>query len=249
MDRAIEECRERTLQHVTLPAGESVTVEYVGDKPWNAYSLYQGNYRSRIQINADFPLTVDRALELACHEAYPGHHVYNTLTDAQLVRREHRLELMVQPTFSPQSFSSEALATYAPTVAFPEEERLQFERDVLFPIAGLDSKKAEMFLLVSGLAHQLESEEPAIARDYLDGELEWARAASALEQRALMAHSEATLKYLNEYRSYMLTYTFGKDMVRSCFGTRRYADRWGLFKQLIMGLIPLRDCVMTNTNE
>ncbi len=249
MNRAMEECRERTLQRVTLPAGEAVSVEYVGNKPWNAYSFYEGKFHSRIQINTDFALTVDRALQLACHEGYPGHHVYNTLTDAQLVQREHRVELMVQPTFSPQSCSSVALATYAADVAFPQADRLRFERDVLFPLARLDAGKAEEYILVSRLVNELESAEPAIARDYLDGRLEWVRAASALEERAFMTHTEATLKYLNEYRTYMLTYAVGKDMVKTCFANRPADDRWALFEQLITGRVLLRDCGLTNPKE
>jgi hypothetical protein len=72
---AIDGCRSRTLQHITLPPGESFTVEYVTGKSWSGYNWYQGNYRSLIQVNTDLPIYVDRAIDLACHEGYPGHHV------------------------------------------------------------------------------------------------------------------------------------------------------------------------------
>ena len=242
MERALQGCRERTLQHLRLPAGEGVKVEYVSNRPWNAYSRYQGNFQSLIQINADFALTVDRALGLACHEGYPGHHAHNSMQDAQLVRREGRLELMVQPTFSPQSLVSEALATYAVEMAFPPGDRLAFERDELFPLAGLDPRNAETYLRVSRLVDELEVEEPGIARDYLDGRLEWARAASALEDRALMAYTEATLKYLNEFRTYMLTYTVGKEMASNCMARATGEDRWRTYEQLITWRLRLHDC-------
>ena len=58
--------------HVTLPAGESFTVEYVTNKTWSGYNWYQGNYRSLIQVNTDLPIYIDRAIDLACHEGYPG---------------------------------------------------------------------------------------------------------------------------------------------------------------------------------
>ena len=48
-DRAIAECRTRSLPHVQLPPAESFTVEYVKNKPWSGYNWYQGNYRSLIQ--------------------------------------------------------------------------------------------------------------------------------------------------------------------------------------------------------
>lgn len=240
MARAMKGCRDQTLDHVRLPAGESVTVEYVHDKPWSAFSHYLGNFQSRIEVNADLPLTVDRALQLACHEGYPGHHVYNTLQELHFVREQHWDEWMVQPTFSPESFVSEALATFAANIAFPEPDRLRFERDALFPLAGLDPKDAARYDQVERLIDELQSAEPAIARDYLDGKLEWARATAALEQQVLMAHPEETLKYINEYRSYMITYTLGRDLVA------QQVHDWQRYEQLMTD--PDAAVVLRNSN-
>ncbi len=74
---AIAACRARTLAHMALPPGERFELEYVKGTPWNAYNWYKGGFRSLIQVNRDFPIPVDRAIDLACHEGYPGHHVYN----------------------------------------------------------------------------------------------------------------------------------------------------------------------------
>jgi hypothetical protein len=213
--RALEGCRTETLNHIALPQGENVSVEYVGNRPWSAYSRYQGNYRSVIQINMDYALTVDRVLNLACHEAYPGHHTYNSLRDLNLIRAKGLKEYLVQPTYSPQSMLSESMATLALDIAFPKARRLAFERDMLFPIAGLDGKDAALYLRVESLVDDLHVVEPIVARDYLDGRLEFERAGSKLEDAALMAHPEAVLKYLNEYRSYVTTYTYGRDLVEA----------------------------------
>jgi hypothetical protein len=85
-----------------LPADESVEVQYVARKPWSAFSRYLGHDRSVISVNMDYPMTVDRILELACHEGYPGHHVFNMLREKSLAGREK--EWGAQLTFSPQSF-------------------------------------------------------------------------------------------------------------------------------------------------
>ena len=227
MARAIQGCRDQTREHLRLPAGENVRVEYVHDKPWSGFSRYQGNFQSVVSVNADLALTVDRALQLACHEGYPGHHAQSVLQDLRMVRGRHWMEWTVQPTFSPQSFVSEALATFAAKIAFPGNERMRFERDALFPLAGLDPKSAEKYERVERLMDGLQSAEPAIARDFLDGKLEWARAAEALEQQALMSSPEQTLKYISEYRTYMITYTLGPELV-----TRRVHD-WREFEQLM----------------
>jgi hypothetical protein len=236
MNRALQGCRQQTLAHLNLPPGEFVTVEYVHDKPWSAFSHYQGNFRSLIQINTDFGLTVDQVLQLACHEGYPGHHVYNSLRELQLVRGHHLTEFMVQPTYSPQSLASEAAATFAIELAFPEPERTRFERDELFPLAGLDPRKAPLYGRVERLVEALHPAEPVIARDYLDGRLEFVRAASALEAQVLMAHSDATLKYINEYRSYVTAYTLGRDIVAAAVDDhpgRPASERWQRFEQEI----------------
>ena len=213
MARAIEACRAETSAHITLPVGESTTLQFVRNKPWSAYSWYKGGYKSVVQVNLDFALTVDRAMNLACHEAYPGHHTYNSIRDAQLVQGMGLKEYSVQLTFSPQSMLSESIATLALDVAFPEAKRVAFERDVLFPLAGLNGKDAALYLRVERLVDRLHTVEPEIAREYLDGRLEFERAGSELEHSALMAHPEAALLYMNEYRSYVATYTYGRDLV------------------------------------
>ncbi len=228
MARALGGCRDQSAAHLRMPAGESVRVAYVHDKPWSAFSRYQGNFQSVISINADLPLTVDRALQLACHEGYPGHHAQSVLQDVQLVRNQHLMEFTVQPAYSPQSFVSEALATYAVNIAFPGSERMRFERDALFPLAGLDPAKAAAYLKIERLVDKLAAAEPAIARDFLSGKLEWARAAAALQQQAAMEHPEQTLKYINEYRTYMITYTLGAE-----YAARRARD-WRQFAALMV---------------
>jgi hypothetical protein len=209
MQAALSLCRQHTLEYIPLPPGESVELELVRDKPWSAFSRYLGHAHSVIQLNTDLPITVDDAMELACHEGYPGHHVFNTLRDLWLVQQGGRAEATVQLTFSPQSYVSEAAAAYAPRLAFPTEERAQAEREVLFPLAGLPAAEAERSVVIGSLVRSLDSADPAIARAYIDGKLEYVRAGQQFASEALMANADALLLYLNEYRSYMLTYTDG----------------------------------------
>jgi hypothetical protein len=131
---AIDACRERTVAHLELPEGESFTVEYVSDKSWSGYNWYQGGFASLIQVNTDLPIYIDRAIDLACHEGYPGHHVYNMLLERHLVVDRGWVEFSVHPLFSPQSLIAEGSAEHGIKIAFPGNERLEFERAVLFPL-------------------------------------------------------------------------------------------------------------------
>ena len=134
---AIKECRARTLAHVALSPNESFTVEYVTNKPWGGYNWYKGNFHSVIQVNTDLPTYIDRAVDLAAHEGYPGHHVYNSLLEKNLVRDRGWMEFLVYALFSPQSLVAEGTANFGREVAFPtKNERMKFEKEVLFPAVG-----------------------------------------------------------------------------------------------------------------
>jgi hypothetical protein len=235
LGRALEECRRVTLEHLTLPAGERVSLTYSRLMPWSAYADYKGNATSVIRVNMDFGLTVDRAFNLACHEAYPGHHTINTLIDTTIVIPLKRVELTVQPLFSPQSLRTEGAATYAPEVAFTDAERTAFQRDVLFPLVGLNPADAERYVRVSRLVAQLDWHQVDVGRQFLDGTLEFARAAAALEERALMTFPDATLKFFNEFRSYGVTYTVGRDLVERAIGAdgADRAARWRNYERWI----------------
>jgi hypothetical protein len=169
-------------------------------------------------VNAALPLTVDRALDLACHEAYPGHHTINVLLESRF--RASRPEFFVQPLFSPQSSLHEAAASEAPSLAFPGAARVAFERDALYPLAGLDSSGAERHVAVGRLVDQLHGIEASVARQYLDGVLDFPRASAALERDALMPSADEMLKFLNRFRSYAATYTIGRDRLAATVGGR-----------------------------
>lgn len=237
---AIAECRRRTLQHTALPDGESFTVEYVTNKSWSGYNWYQGNYRSLIQVNTDLPIYIDRAVDLACHEGYPGHHVYNALLEKALVRDRGCVEMTVYPLFSPQSLIAEGSANYGIEVAFPEEDRLVFERDVLFPAAGLDAARVGDYYKVQGMVEALSYAGNEAARRYLNGEATRAATAAWLTRFALMSppRAEQRTRFMDDYRSYVVNYNLGKDLVREYVRSRPgaatdSAKRWEAFIDLL----------------
>jgi hypothetical protein len=213
---AIGACRERTAQHLDLPPGESFTVEYVTGKSWSGYNWYQGDFKSLIQVNTDLPIYIDRAIDLACHEGYPGHHVYNALLEKHLVKDRGWKEFTVYPLFSPQSLIAEGTANYGIAVAFPGEERLKYEEQVLFPAAGLDPATARGYYEVQALVEQLAYAGNEAARRYINGEIDASGAAAWLETYALMprARAEQRVRFFDQYRSYVINYNLGKDMVR-----------------------------------
>jgi hypothetical protein len=215
-DAAIAECRRRTAERIPLPPGEGFRVEYVTGKSWSAYNWYQGGYQSLIQVNTDLPIYVDRAIDLACHEGYPGHHVYNALLERHLVDDRGWVELSVYALYSPQSLIAEGTANYGIAVAFPGDERQAFEREVLFPLAGLDPGRVDEYYRVLELLEGLDYAGNEAARRYLDGEIDRQEAIDWLVRYALSTPERAAqrTRFFDTYRSYVINYNLGQDLVR-----------------------------------
>jgi hypothetical protein len=237
---AIKACRERTLAHIELPPGENFTVEYVTNKPWGGYNWYKGNYRSVIQVNTDLPIYIDRAIDLAAHEGYPGHHVYNALLEKNLVRDHGWVEFSVYPLFSPQSLIAEGTANFGREVVFTKPERMAFEKEVLCPAAGIDPSRAEEFYAVQDLVKKLTYATNEAARQYVNGEIDANAAATWLQKYALMDEKRAkqATKFIEKYRSYVINYNLGEDMVRNYIekrgGTEQKPEqRWRAFQELL----------------
>jgi hypothetical protein len=236
---AIKECRARTLAHVALPPNESFTVEYVTNKPWGGYNWYKGNFHSVIQVNTDLPIYIDRAVDLAAHEGYPGHHVYNSLLEKNLVRDRGWMEFSVYALFSPQSLIAEGTANFGRDVAFPTKtERMKFEKEVLFPAAGIDASRADEYYAVQDLMKQLDYAANEAARRLINGEINESAAVQWLQKYAVMepARAQQRVKFIQRYRSYVINYNLGEDMVRRYIENRSGTDPekwWSEFGKLL----------------
>ena len=215
-DAAIAECRRRTLERINLPEDESFSLEYVTDKPWSGYNWYQGHSQSLIQINTDLPIFISRAVDLGCHEGYPGHHTFNVLLEENLVEREGWVEFALYPLFSPQSLIAEGSANYGVKLAFPDNERVEFEKLELFPLAGLDPAEADRYYALQELLERLSYAGNEAARDYLNGNIDREQAARWLEEYALASPERARQRvdFFDTYRSYVINYNLGQDIVR-----------------------------------
>lgn len=237
---SIEECRRRTLQHITLPQNENFKVEYVTGKPWGAYNWYKGNSFSVIQVNTDIPIRINRAVDLAAHEGYPGHHVFNTLMENKFVNEYGWMEFSVYPLYSPLSLIAEGTANYGIEVAFPGDQQVKFERDVLFPVAGLNPDDAELYYRIMNLMKELTYAGNEAARNYLDGTWNRDETIGFMEEYMLFSkeRAEKRLDFIEQYRSYVINYNLGEDIVKEYVekngGTPDYPERrWEVFKELL----------------
>jgi hypothetical protein len=240
---AVREARSRTRQHIQLPEDESVRIEYVTGKPWHAYSRCVGSGQSVIQLNTDVPYTIDELLDLVCHETYPGHHVNNLLADDRLLRKRRWIEFSVLPLHSPRSLVSEGTAVHSMELAFPMRERVAFEREVLYPLAGLDPSQAEANARTHEAMEPLTNPwlceaAPPVGRGYMDGLIGRSEMLDWLSAHFLISPSlaEMAVKFLDQYRSYAITYTVGSKLVKGHIEKHAGADRerqWQEFEKLL----------------
>jgi hypothetical protein len=234
---AIDECLRRTSRHIALPAGESFRLEFVTEQPWSGYNWYKGNYESLIQINTDNPIRISRAVDLGCHEGYPGHHTLHSLMEQKLARERGWVEFTIVPLFSPMALISEGSANYGIELAFPGPERLEFETRSLYPLAGLSARNAPDYLALLEAMSELSGARFTIARDYLEGRIDREQAIELTQRYQLVSRkrAEQSVSFTDKYRSYVINYGLGLDMVRAhieSFGTDR-AARWSALERLL----------------
>jgi len=242
MQAAIAECRARTVRHITLPADESFTLTLVNDKPWSGYNYYEGGAVSRIEINTDFPIYTERAIDLGCHEGYPGHHVYNALLEQTFVRDRGWVEMSVYPLFSPMSFVAEGSANYGIDLAFPGDEAEAFERDVLMPLAGLAPADLARKNEILRLTQQLARAEYVIADDYLAGRIDRDQAAALISKYLVTQPDKAAqrVRFIDTYRSYIINYGLGRDTVQAWVEAQDAdggSDHWAAMERLLSSQI------------
>jgi hypothetical protein len=245
---AIAECRKRTLKHYGLPQTESFQLEFVTGKPWSGYNWYKGNYKSVIQINTDLPIIIERAIDVGSHESYPGHHVYNMLLEKNLYRDKGWVEISLYPLFSPQSLIAEGSANYGIDVVFPGDEKVRFAKEVLLPLAGLDTTGIDLYFKALVIKGKLNYARNEVARGLINGTMTEKEALRWLMDYGLFNEESAakSISFIRANRSYVINYNYGMDLVKNYIeskgGTEAASEKcWELFGQLLSNEVKPQD--------
>ena len=209
----LADVRGRTGALFGLPDAESVKVEYVSDEPWSAFNYYQGGLRSRIAVNTDTMLTPDFVLELATHEAYPGHHTEHAWKEKVQVVEGGRLEESALMVGTPSALVSEGIASLAAEILLGDDvERVVAEHvhGTGVPYDGDVSQlvKAAIvpFAYVGSNAALLIHSRGGSEEDAIEYSMKW-----ALRSRKRAAQ---LVRFITDplWRSYIATYSAGYDV-------------------------------------
>jgi hypothetical protein len=246
--RAMAECRAKTRAHIALPEDEQVTLNITSGKHWVGFTEYRGSGHSIVHLNRDVPVHIERAIELGCHEGYPGHHVHATLVEQELVKRRGWAEYSLINLLGPMSVIAEGAANFGVDLAFSRDERIDFERTVLLPMAGLDGRQLDTYYHFIDLLDKLNYARNEVARKYLYEGLPRDKAVQWLMEFGLETRATASqrLDFIDAQRAYVVNYNYGKQLVSDYVSSRARpgsADAWKTFYEVLTA--PLMPADMT----
>ena len=230
MQLALDACREAVAPVIPLPDDEAVTIRFHKNMPWDAFARYAGEHRTTVEVNDDGPLDVSRALRLACHEGYAGHHAQHLLLDRVFGERRWP-ELQLAPGFGRHLLFMEGAAEVGTDLALPASRRATVYRERLFPAASLDSQHIETLVRLEELLPALLPVVTEIGRQYLDTRITQERAIERLSSEALISNPQATLAFIERRRARALVYGEGRRVIYSMMATRSLDSLRDLFKR------------------
>lgn len=234
LPKIIETLRTRTRQKLDLPEGESFTVEFVSNQPWNAYNWYLGNFRSRIELNTDLPTRISFLPALLAHEGYPGHHTDLTIKEKVLVRGLKYFEFTVNLINAPSAVMGEGIATTALKTILADEELEQWFGEELLSAAGLTHIDPKRIRGVSNARQKMNGLAGNAAFMLHDQQKSEQEISLYLQEYGLSTEREAShlISFIANplYRSYIFTYHVGYDLLEKLF---QHVERDRYFKRLI----------------
>ena len=111
-------------------------------------------------------------------------------------------------------------------LVFSPRERLQFERQVLFPLAGLDPKDADLLHVLRPPLDRLALVIPKIIQEHEDRELSDAEAINRLQSVALVASPRALFAFAHEVGALLAGYTILNAALASRLNATTRDEAW-----------------------
>ena len=230
---AVAECRKRVATHLKLPT-ESVELRFPNDPLVPGESNFLGNGKSVVSVSTVVPADVDRLLSLACHEAYPGHHTNYAMLEEELAKKRGWPEITVELAESPQFPVSDAISEYGIGLTFPVEERIAYERDVLYPIAGLTMRNEAAWRALILARSSVLGATSTIVRDYLDRRIDATTAKKQFIRYRLQNGSSADqmIKMLDAFGPFVIASDAGWYAIDRAMKGKSVEEQWTLLQRI-----------------
>ncbi len=220
-DLLLNETRSRTLELVELPAGESIELSFVENKPWSGYNWYLGNAKSLVEINIDLPLRANLLPDLIAHEGYPGHHTEHSLKDRLLWQQQGYAEHAIHLINTPECVISEGIATVAEAQIFPGAQGIAWKSTVFYPSLGIagDPEREERIDALTGRLRAVDGNAAILRHESGASEAE---VVDYLQTWGLLdtERAERRFRFIDDplWRPYVFTYYAGRDLMQAYIG-------------------------------
>lgn len=237
--------RDTARAQYGLPEVETVRYEVVTDQPWSGFNYYEGDYRSRVAINADLPHRLSHLPHLVAHEAYPGHHTEHCRKERGLVERAARTEHTIFLVNTPECLMAEGLADLGIEASVGEGWG-PWAADILGDLGlRFDGHLAERISAAAAPLNRVRQDAAVLLHD---------RGADAddvvayLQRWSLVSEERARqqIRFLTHplWRAYITTYVEGYDLLSRWLAARRAGESVaGRFVRLLDE--PLTPAVLT----
>jgi len=241
----IEAARKITRERLDLPEDESITIEHERGKSWNFTISYLGRYQSLAKIGVDHKMYICDVINSACFDCYPGYHVYQVMQEKNLYAGKGWVEILDpwNPHGSPQSVIEEGLGFNAIDMAFPGESYDKFAKEVLMPLAGLDTTGADTYFLYNRLSRwKLRNAYIEAARGFVNGTMTEDEYTHWVEDFALI---DIMFWVVKSGRTYIASYRCGSDLINNYIEAQSSSDdeRWEAYGKLLSTLVVPKDLV------
>ena len=213
--------RDRVRGRYGLPEVETVRYEVVTDKPWSGFNYYEGDYRSRVAVNADLPHRLSQLVHLVAHESYPGHHTEHCRKERGLVERAGHVEHTVFLVNTPECLMAEGLADLGVDAAVGEDWG-PWSADVLGDLGlRFDGHLAERIAAAAAPLNRVRQDAAVLLHDRGAGADE---VAAYIQRWSLVSDERARqqLRFLTHplWRAYITTYVEGYDLLHRWLAAR-----------------------------
>jgi hypothetical protein len=213
--------RDRVRGQYGLPEVETVRYEVVTDKPWSGFNYYEGDYRSRVAVNADLPHRLSQLPHLVAHEAYPGHHTEHCRKERGLVERDQHLEHTVFLVNTPECLMAEGLADLGIEASIGAGWG-PWAAEVLGDLGlRFDGHLAERVAAAAAPLNRVRQDAAILLHDR---GADPGTVIAHLQRWALVSHDRAAqqLRFLTDplWRAYISTYVEGFDLLSSWLAAR-----------------------------
>lgn len=116
-----------------------------------------------------------------------------------------------------------------------------FETTTLYPLAGLDPATAPALQALRDAMRDLSGARLTIAAMYLDGNIDREQALELTQRYQLMsrARAEQSLAFTDRYRSYVINYSSGEDLIRAYVERSGNAPdaQWAAYERIMSDLM------------